>query len=573
MTNSINHSGTEYEVVICGGGLAGQTLARQLKLNYPDITIALLEKSTFPVAEAAHKVGESTIELSGDYLANDLQLKSYLLEHHLVKMGFRYFWPKNGATTFSDRTELGVSEFPPFNSYQLDVGRLENDLCSMNKALGVQILEDIIVSDIEICDTGLHEVHYKDRETKANGIIRGRWVIDALGRKCLLQKKFDLQVKSKNPHSAVWFRVKGKLDVTDFVPQSETSWHQRVPSGSRYNSTNHIMGPGYWIWIIPLASGHTSIGIVTSEAFHPFTDYITYERAIAWLDQQDPFLSQKIQQYEVIDFLKVRNYTYSSKQVFSSQRWACVGNAGLFADPFYSPGGALITYANSYVTRMIGLDRQHQLTEDIVSTYNQDMIATNDFFTKTIQGSYVYFDNSQIFSFNLLWALYEGWGIFVPLKLHSLYLDPEKNKQLNDMLADYYVLSDLMYDLFIDWSKKCQGRFNYKFISYYPSIPFIKEIHTLQVKRYDSFEQIKENLCYTLKKLEELAQVMFLLMLEDVMPEKLAKLPEPIWLNAWAMSLEPDRWQEDGLFEPQSEPRDLKPMWHQLRALYTFQDD
>ena len=36
MMNSRNDYHDEYDVVICGGGFAGQTLARQLKLTYPE---------------------------------------------------------------------------------------------------------------------------------------------------------------------------------------------------------------------------------------------------------------------------------------------------------------------------------------------------------------------------------------------------------------------------------------------------------------------------------------------------------------------------------------------------------
>ena len=54
-----------YDVVICGGGLAGMCLARQLKLENSAISVLILEKNPFPVREAAHKVGESTVEIAG----------------------------------------------------------------------------------------------------------------------------------------------------------------------------------------------------------------------------------------------------------------------------------------------------------------------------------------------------------------------------------------------------------------------------------------------------------------------------------------------------------------------------
>ena len=77
-----------------------------------------------------------------------------------------------------------------------------------------------------------------------------------------------------------------------------------------------------------------------------------------------------------------------------------------------------------------------------------------------------------------------------------------------------------------------------------------------------------ENCQHTFKILEELVQVIFLLAVEDTMPEKLADFPEPIWLNAEAISLEPERWEADGLFQPKSQPRDLTPLRNQIMNLY-----
>ena len=80
-----------YDVVICGGGLAGLTLARQLKLQKPNISVVVLDKMARPLPEASFKVGESTVEVGAFYLANTLQLTDYFEEQHLVKLGLRYF--------------------------------------------------------------------------------------------------------------------------------------------------------------------------------------------------------------------------------------------------------------------------------------------------------------------------------------------------------------------------------------------------------------------------------------------------------------------------------------------------
>ena len=45
----------------------------------------------------------------------------------------------------------------------------------------------------------------------------------------------------------------------------------------------------------------------------------------------------------------MKDYSYSSERVFSKDRWACTGEAALFADPFYSPGTDLIAVANTLI--------------------------------------------------------------------------------------------------------------------------------------------------------------------------------------------------------------------------------
>src|SRR5215212_10627 len=68
----------DYDVVILGGGLAGGTLAQQLKRAQPEIKILVLEKRKHPVPEAAHKVGESSVEMGSHYLRNIVGAKDHL---------------------------------------------------------------------------------------------------------------------------------------------------------------------------------------------------------------------------------------------------------------------------------------------------------------------------------------------------------------------------------------------------------------------------------------------------------------------------------------------------------------
>ena len=71
----------DYDLVILGGGLAGGLLARQMRLQRPDLKVLVLERRT----ETSYKVGEATVELFSNYLVRKLGLTTYLYENHLPK--------------------------------------------------------------------------------------------------------------------------------------------------------------------------------------------------------------------------------------------------------------------------------------------------------------------------------------------------------------------------------------------------------------------------------------------------------------------------------------------------------
>ncbi len=72
-------------------------------------------------------------------------------------------------------------------------------------------------------------------------------------------------------------------------------------------------------------------------------------------------------------------------------------------------------------------------------------------------------------------------------------------------------------------------------------------------------------------RIEELAQVLFLLAVEDVMPERLGQFSEPLWLNAWRIDLDPATW-ERGLFKPITPARDLSEMRSAIRKKFQIRE-
>ena len=217
------------DVLICGGGFAGLTLAIQIRREVPDASIAILDKLERPFPEAAFKIGESTVELAAHYIRDILGLADYMDDRHLRKLGLRFFFKDDEAKEFADRPEVGLSKFATVPSYQIDRGRLENDLRAMVEEMGVRLIEGARIETIEINDGDApHKVTYfRDSDGPDLQEMECRWVVDAAGRMRMIQRQLGLGKRREADHHAVWFRIEGRVDMDDLVPRSNTEWHDR----------------------------------------------------------------------------------------------------------------------------------------------------------------------------------------------------------------------------------------------------------------------------------------------------------------------------------------------------------
>jgi len=433
----MSQDGQQHDVVICGGGLAGLTLARQLRLAVPRASVAVVEAQARPLPKAGHKVGESTVEFGSRYLWKVLGLHDYLKDEHLLKNGLRFFSGAPG-TPFWARTEIGPSESPIVPSYQLDRGKLENDLRAMLEDDGVTLHEGYKVDDIALDGAGPHRVAATGRSGDRLELT-GRWVVDASGRRRLLQRKLGLGRPASFEASAAWFRIEGHLKVGDLVPEDEKRWHRRDVKGDRWLSTNHLMGPGYWVWLIPLSTGYTSVGIVTDHTHHAFTDYNRPERAIQWLRDHEPVLAARLEGVELVDFLVMHDYAYTSERVLSEDRWACVGEAGIFVDPLYSPGTDLIALANSLTVELVRRDlRDGTVEPERVAEYNRVLLGWHADLSHMLGNNGAIFPCPDVFAAKLWWDFFVYWVFMCPYYFRGLHQLPIEGLREAHALSDVY---------------------------------------------------------------------------------------------------------------------------------------
>src|SRR6266480_2622556 len=168
-------SSDQYDVAILGGGMAGLTLALQLKKTRPTARVLVIEKQKHPVPEAAHKVGESTVEIAAHYLRDVLGLQEHLKTQHLRKFGLRMFFSTDGNQDITHRVEYGQIAEAPLPSYQLDRGRFENSLSSELPRQGIAFLDGCKVQQIALQpQSGAHRLLVLHEGNKRE--FRTRWV-------------------------------------------------------------------------------------------------------------------------------------------------------------------------------------------------------------------------------------------------------------------------------------------------------------------------------------------------------------------------------------------------------------
>lgn len=441
--------GTTSDVTILGAGLAGLSLAVHLKKRSPKLSVTVLERELLPYPEATHKVGESTVEIAAHYFSDVLDLGAHLQADQLRKLGIRLFFSHENNESVESRVEMGTNHHFSVPTYQIDRGRFENFLSAEARRLGVCVTDATKVTGVELAQADGQPHTVRLEGPLGAGVTRCRWVVDATGRAGLLKRQLGLRQPSEHDSNAVWFRIKGRVDIDDWG--TSPGWradHDGILS--RWYSTNHLTGPGYWVWLIALASGYTSIGIVTDPKRHPLSRFRSFQDSMEWLEENEPQCARMLEACEggAADFLAIKHYAHKCQRLMSADRWAVTGDAGVFIDPLYSPGSDFIAIQNSFIVDTILRDVANERFIGRCELYNHLYQLLTENVLGIFHEQYELFGNPRVMPLKVIWDFTVYWGFLAFIAIQGKLCDFECIKLFQDAVPLVYDKNAEMQRLF-----------------------------------------------------------------------------------------------------------------------------
>ena len=409
----------DYDVVIIGGAFSGAATALTLKRKHPAARVLIVEKS----AEFDRKVGESTTELSSCYMTRILGLTNYLGHHHLAKQGLRMWFSNRSDQPFDDCVEVGARYQARLPTFQVDRSTLDSHMLELAVNAGCDLRRPAKISGFELGGGSGQTITITT--DAADETVTARWIVDASGRAAVLPRKLGhFRANTEHPINAVWARFSKVKDWDSY------EWRERFPDyanacrTSRSWATNHLMGHGWWCWIIPLRGGDVSAGLV-------------YDSRIFKLPE-GPSLAQRLHTHMLThpvgreifrDAISIDHdvhafsaLPYSSSKV-CDDGWAVVGDAAGFIDPLYSPGLDFCSYTTYFVSDFIARNLAGENVEESLAYYNEQYPITYRLWFETLyKDKYHYMGDAELMSAALL---LDVGSYFVGLVM-PVYRDPER---------------------------------------------------------------------------------------------------------------------------------------------------
>jgi flavin-dependent dehydrogenase len=292
----------DVDVIVIGGGPAGSTAANLL--SQAGHSVRVLEREAFP----RFHIGESLLPCSMPTLA---RLGVKVEGEFVVKHGAEFIDERSGAFAF-----FGFSDALP--------GGPPRALQVERSCFDAALLEQAQRRGAQVCFGETARGYTCDAEgvqvATDSGSHRARYLIDASGQRALL---------ATTAHTRESLTGFGKVAVFTHFSELPAAAQALFAQG---NIKVFMVDEG-WAWLIPLAGGTLSVGVVTRRTpvdRKLLDDFVASSPLVAALTAGAQASEPRV----------IGNYAFRNRRRHGA-RYACVGDAACFLDPVFSSGVAL----------------------------------------------------------------------------------------------------------------------------------------------------------------------------------------------------------------------------------------
>ena len=197
-----------------------------------------------------------------------------------------------------------------------------------------------------------------------------------------------------------------------------------------------------------------------------------------WLHEFEPQCAVHMERERdhVEDFLALRHYAHGCAQVYSKDRWLLTGEAGVFTDPFYSPGSDFIAMGNELITDVILRDYHGEDVSMRIELHNRNYLRLFDAFLRLYEGQYPLMGNAQVMTAKAAWDNACYWAVPALLYFQRRIADVEFMASLDLELRRFFLLHARVQTFLRRWDEVDRARY----AAGYTNIMSVPELKRLQ---------------------------------------------------------------------------------------------
>ncbi|MFT4094681.1 MAG: NAD(P)/FAD-dependent oxidoreductase [Niabella sp.] len=362
------------DVLVIGAGPAG-TVAGAI-VNKAGYKVHVVEKMQFP----RFVIGESLLPRCMEALEEAELLEGVLQQGFQRKTGAKFV--RDGKIcdySFSDQFTAGWD-----HAYQVTRADFDKALADGLEAKGVTIAYETTVTAIVFREDGSSVTTVTDAQGNEKQ-IEARFIIDGSGYGRVIPRLFNLDKPSNlPPRKAVFVHIKDVNRQMDDEPD-------RI--------TVIVHKPDVWVWVIPFATGITSVGFVGDPGF--FEKYTgTPEEQMRALIADEPYIAERMKGVEFLWEPRVLQSWSATTEKFYGNGFVLTGNVTEFLDPVFSSGVTLATVSSQIAGKLV-VRRLNGETVDWEQEYTGVMMQGVNTFRSYVMGWYdttlhtIFFANDQ----------------------------------------------------------------------------------------------------------------------------------------------------------------------------------